>query len=121
MAPTFSIENVMKSVIFYSVSLAQPLLFCWYCSLGNSTLLRYIHTQKSKCVLKMIKSVWQQVHPLFILSVADFILAILWLIGGVVWLNPDSNGWATNASDPHTGMCYVLAISTTVRKPLQFY
>ena len=57
-------------------------------------------------------------HPLFILSVADFILAILWLIGGVVWLSPDANGWATPESETHTGMCYVLAIATTVRKTL---
>ena len=57
-------------------------------------------------------------HPLFILSVADFILAILWLVGGVVWLSPDANGWATPESETHTGMCYVLAIATTVRKTL---
>ena len=55
-----------------------------------------------------------QVHPLFILSVADFILAILWLIGGVVWLTPDSNGWAKPESSTHTGMCYVLGVATTV-------
>ena len=56
----------------------------------------------------------RQVHPLFILSVSDFILAILWMIGGIVWLNPGSDGWANEGSDPHTGMCYVLAIATTV-------
>ena len=55
-----------------------------------------------------------QVHPLFILSVADFVLAILWLIGGIVWLNPDEYGWAKEGSATHTGMCYVLAVATTV-------
>ena len=55
-----------------------------------------------------------QIHPLFILSVSDFILAILWMIGGIVWLNPGEKGWATEGSDPHTGMCYVLAVATTV-------
>ena len=55
-----------------------------------------------------------QVHPLFILSVADFVLAILWLIGGIVWLNPDEYGWAKENSASHTGMCYVLAVATTV-------
>ena len=55
-----------------------------------------------------------QVHPLFILSVSDFILAILWMIGGIVWLNPGEHGWASEGSDPHTGMCYVLAVATTV-------
>ena len=48
------------------------------------------------------------------LSVADFILAILWLIGGIVWLSPDGNGWATEKSSTHAGMCYVLAVATTV-------
>jgi len=54
------------------------------------------------------------VHPLFILSVGDFILSILWMIGGIVWLSPGEGGWAGPNSDPHTGMCYVLAIATTV-------
>lgn len=47
---------------------------------------------------------------------ADFILAILWLIGGIVWLFPGGNGWAKKNSDPHTGMCYVLAVATTVSR-----
>jgi len=58
---------------------------------------------------------WSQVHPLFILSVADFILSVLWMIGGIVWINPGGGGWAAESSDPHTGMCYVLALATTVR------
>ena len=55
-----------------------------------------------------------QVHPLFMLSVADFILSILWMIGGIVWLSPGEGGWASSESDSHAGMCYVLAIATTV-------
>ena len=31
-----------------------------------------------------------------------------------MWLNPGENGWASLDSDPHTGMCYVLAVATTV-------
>ena len=54
------------------------------------------------------------------LSVADFILAILWLIGGIVWLSPDGNGWATKKSSTHAGMCYVLAVATTVSKSPSF-
>ena len=55
-----------------------------------------------------------QVHPLFILSVGDFILSILWMIGGIVWLSPGEGGWVGEDSSPHTGMCYVLAVATTV-------
>lgn len=55
-----------------------------------------------------------EVHPLFILSVADFIFSVLWMIGGVVWINPGGGGWATNTSVPHTGMCYVLGTATTM-------
>lgn len=50
---------------------------------------------------------------------ADFILAILWLIGGIVWLSPGENGWAKENSDSHTGMCYVLAVATTVSCAIQ--
>jgi hypothetical protein len=61
-----------------------------------------------------------EVHPLFILSVADFVLAILWLIGGIVWLNPDEYGWAKEESATHTGMCYVLAVATTMAEIVTF-
>ena len=100
-----------------AVSLVLPLSFYWFFSLGNLTPLRYTqyYVTDGYCVYCGL-----QVHPLFILSVADFILAILWLIGGVVWLTPDSDGWATPESNTHTGMCYVLAVATTVRKPLPF-
>jgi len=61
-----------------------------------------------------------EVHPLFILSVGDFILSILWMIGGIVWLSPGEGGWAGPHSDPHTGMCYVLAIATTMAEMVTF-
>ena len=31
-----------------------------------------------------------------------------------MWLNPDEYGWAKEESATHTGMCYVLAVATTV-------
>ncbi|XP_064392891.1 transmembrane protein 116-like [Halichondria panicea] len=62
-----------------------------------------------------------EVHPLFILSVADFILSILWMIGGVVWLSPGQGGWARNESDPHTGMCYVLGVSTSMAAMVTYF
>ena len=71
----------------------------------------FSHSHSYQCVVFFCV----QVHPLFILSVGDFILSILWLIGGVVWLSPDANGWAKSNSASHTGMCYVLAVATTVR------
>jgi len=36
------------------------------------------------------------------------------MIGGIVWLAPGQGGWARPDSDPHTGMCYVLGVATTV-------
>jgi len=50
--------------------------------------------------------IFSQVHPIFMLSVADFILAICWLLGGVLWLQ-------TKASH-YFGFCYFLAIITVV-------
>ncbi len=31
-----------------------------------------------------------------------------------MWLNPGQGGWAMADSDAHTGMCYVLGVSTSV-------
>ncbi len=53
-------------------------------------------------------------HTQIILSMADFILYILRMIGGIVWLSPGDHGWANEGSDTHTGMCYILGIATTV-------
>ena len=41
------------------------------------------------------------------LSVADFILAICWMLSGTIWLRDDTEG--------HFGFCYFLAIITVVR------
>ena len=76
----------------------------------------YLSLLSFSLVLHFSPSPTPQVHPLFILSVSDFILAILWMIGGIVWLTPGEHGWASEGSDPHTGMCYVLAVATTVSK-----
>ena len=48
-----------------------------------------------------------QVHPIFMLSVADFVLAICWLLGGALWLRQDA--------EHYFGFCYFLAIITVVR------
>ena len=42
------------------------------------------------------------------LSVADFILAICWLLGGVLWLQAKASHYF--------GFCYFLAIVTVVRR-----
>lgn len=34
----------------------------------------------------MMMMLIMQIHPIFVLSVADFILACLWIIGGSFWL-----------------------------------
>ena len=74
-----------------------------------SAYLSHAHTHTLSLSLSL-----SQVHPLFMLSVADFILSILWMIGGIVWLSPGEGGWASSESESHAGMCYVLAIATTV-------
>ena len=40
------------------------------------------------------------------LSVADFVLAICWLLGGALWLQKDAENYF--------GFCYFLAIITVV-------
>ena len=44
------------------------------------------------------------------LSVADFILAICWMLSGTIWLRDDTEG-----TEGHFGFCYFLAIITVVR------
>ena len=42
-----------------------------------------------------------QVHPIFVLSIADFMLAMLWVFGGGLWLRRDVNMsrvWCFSAS-----------------------
>ena len=55
-----------------------------------------------------------QVHPLFMLSLGDFVVSMCWLVGGVVWLTPGVYGWGTIGGSTHTGMCYILGIGTLV-------
>ena len=88
-------------------------------SLCDSTIVIAVQVLLQFCKTRTLETQFSvQVHPLFILSVADFILSILWMIGGVVWINPGDDGWARDDSNPHTGMCYVLAIATTVSHTL---
>ena len=47
------------------------------------------------------------------LSVADFILAICWMLGGVLWLREDAGHYF--------GFCYFLAIITVVCQDKQKY
>lgn len=50
-----------------------------------------------------------EVHPLFTLSVGDFIVSCTWLFGGAVWIhNKEKN--AGNG----LGLCYVLALATLI-------
>lgn len=42
-----------------------------------------------------------QVHPIFALSVADLILALLWMVGGTLWLrHAPSRSWCFAVSLP---------------------
>ncbi len=46
-----------------------------------------------------------QVHPIFVLSIADLMLAFLWVIGGVLWLTSVSN---------HLVWCFMATLMTVV-------
>ena len=53
-----------------------------------------------------------QVHPIFILSVADLLLSLLWVIGGGVWLRKfNDRVWCYAISLPtivsHTGQLQI--------------
>ena len=108
--------------------LLAPCLCCLFTLISTIPLPVYTYHQLFTLIITMLLSVYTschqtvflcanlmfvagQVHPLFILSVADFVLSILWMIGGVVWISPGEGGWGAS---PHTGMCYVLGIATTV-------
>lgn len=55
-----------------------------------------------------------QIHPLFTLSVGDFVLSCMWLFGGSLWFQ----SYKSRHDEIHLGigLCYILAISTTVRR-----
>ncbi|KAL5477155.1 hypothetical protein EMCRGX_G023907 [Ephydatia muelleri] len=61
-----------------------------------------------------------QVHPLFMLSLGDFVVSMCWLVGGVVWLTPGVYGWGTIGGSTHTGMCYILGIGTLLAEMVTF-
>ena len=52
-----------------------------------------------------------QIHPLFTLSIGDFIVSCTWLFGGSLWLH---NYHERSHPAAGLGLCYVLAIATTV-------
>ncbi|XP_011404615.1 PREDICTED: transmembrane protein 116-like [Amphimedon queenslandica] len=53
-----------------------------------------------------------EIHPLFSLAVGDFILSCLWLFGGSLWLDTYQDRYSD--IHPGLGLCYILAISTTI-------
>ena len=50
-----------------------------------------------------------QVHPIFVLSIVDTLLSILWMCGAVVWLK----GGIRNHSHLRVG-CYFITLMTVV-------
>jgi hypothetical protein len=52
-----------------------------------------------------------EIHPLFTLSIADFILSFTWLIGSCLWLHEIND---FNVHSDILGLCYVLGITTTI-------
>ena len=51
-----------------------------------------------------------QVHPIFVLSIADLLLSVLWLLGGGAWLGGfKQRNW-----------CYALSLFTVVSVPYHF-
>lgn len=61
-----------------------------------------------------------QIHPLFMLSLGDFVVSMCWLVGGIVWLSPGAYHWGTIGGSTHTGMCYVLGIGTLLAEMVTF-
>jgi len=45
-----------------------------------------------------------QVHPIFAISVADLMLALLWMVGGTVWLR----------QAPSRSWCFAVSLPTVV-------
>ena len=50
-----------------------------------------------------------QVHPIFVLSIVDTLLSILWMCGAVVWLK----GGVRNPHNLRVG-CYTITLMTVV-------
>ena len=56
-----------------------------------------------------------QIHPIFILSIADFLLACLWVAGGSLWLGEQSS-----RKDSKRGGCFVVLLATVVSYSVVF-
>ena len=52
-----------------------------------------------------------QVHPIFVLSIADMMLSVLWISGSVVWLRQERND-----EKPHKHLvgCFTITLMTVV-------
>ena len=62
-----------------------------------------LHVKVKSSYYQMYHAVYMyaQVHPIFVLSIADLMLAMLWLLGGGLWLRRDVNMsrvWCFSAS-----------------------
>ena len=53
-----------------------------------------------------------KIHPIFMLSIADFILAVLWAVGGGIWFGGGSGGRALYNKKRDT--CFVVLLATVV-------
>ena len=53
-----------------------------------------------------------QIHPIFMLSIADFILGALWMAGGGIWLSDDPYHFKSRFSRKN---CFVILLATVVR------
>ena len=54
-----------------------------------------------------------QVHPIFVLSIVDTLLSLLWISGSIVWLE----GGAGDQSHSRVG-CFTITLMTVVAKVL---
>ena len=54
-----------------------------------------------------LPSLSHQIHPIFILSLADLLLAMLWIVGGALWFR----------SAPDRSWCFAVSLLTVVCGP----
>ena len=54
-----------------------------------------------------------KIHPIFMLSIADFSLAVLWAVGGGIWFSGGSGGKALYNLDKDG--CFAVLLATVVR------
>lgn len=77
----------------------EPQSECVHCSSG----IRHHSPSSSTASL----SLFYQIHPIFVLSLADLLLAVLWIIGGALWFRSISDrSW-----------CFAVSLLTVVCGP----